>query len=203
MQKTDRWIGHVSLDRPHYRHIAERMLTPGVANIDGFNNLIPTSFTGVMDYFVNEACDVYALTANSALPLADAIRAYHQALGMPSPDFVAVYANSRNSRHLADTLEEVVDLESMRLEPELAGKRVAILDQFVGSGHTVMLATAIANAAGARSAVAALGPQWYDDANLSEISADTLTSIHADFLKRVGNAAARRQVRLTKNGFDS
>ncbi len=137
--------------------------------------------------------DAVLLTANSAVPLADTIRAFYKAQQQPEPIITYVAAN----RSLAyDTAHEAknIDSEVRRLKPILENTdHTAVIDQYVGFRGTLQFATKIAqHAVPEDTLVTPMAGNWYHDALAHEVDLLAMTSSHANFMYRVGTLAAEQ-----------
>ena len=139
----------------------------------------------------NNPPDVYALTAMSAIPVADALRGYYGELGLPEPSIVAVHANKTISRAPADTQICAVKKEVERLTPLVGGRTVALIDQYVATGGTLRLARYMLHKAGAKRTRSDSRTRWYDQAARGDVDVENLTSTHADLMHAIGKQAAK------------
>jgi hypothetical protein len=170
------------LDRSFLRQIAQVSLAPQTvaANLD-------------------TPPDVYALTAFSAIPIADAVRGFYARIGMPCPAFVPVAAHNRSSRDYFATASDGPYRKARHTEnasflrPYVEGaKHVAVIDQYVGTGNTITYAAHLLLAAGAESVTAIRG-NWYEQITEtldSGIDVRRMTSRHAGFMLSIGHVAA-------------
>lgn len=135
--------------------------------------------------------DVYFLTANSAIPLADAIRGYYDELGKPTPELYAIMANFSTSTAYEAGSRDQFDREVKRLRHIASGViHACVVEQYVLSGGTARYAQKLLEAAGV-SYVSTIMGRWYEQANQSEVDLQTVSSNHAMFMHSIGSAAAR------------
>ncbi|HET8709421.1 MAG TPA: phosphoribosyltransferase [Candidatus Saccharimonadales bacterium] len=136
--------------------------------------------------------DIYFFTANSAIPTADAIRAYYRVNDIRTPLLASVMANRTTSiPYFRETrVDEQIDSETTRLKPLIAGAdKVAVIDQYVASGKTITYASRLLLAAGAGHVIGIIG-NWYDHARIVQSDIEQLTSSHRDFMFRIGQDCA-------------
>ena len=135
---------------------------------------------------------VWGVTVRSAVPLADAVRGFYEGYG-GLPRIVPIYANRVKAYSGSEKRLEWIQLEADRLSREHgigAGVTVAVLDQFQGSGLTTDLAGEMAAATGARAVHNYPEKvRWYAETT-GAIDVNTLTSRHAEFMRKVGRKAS-------------
>lgn len=176
------------LSRRNYRKIAAAMLDSSVRSTH------TVTFTELMRNFRSTHLpDAYALTAKSAIPVADAIRGYHDELGLSEPILTAVNANSATARSLDTKQADAIFMEACRIEAVVRGNTIALIDQFVGLGKTLELGRSMLRCAGARGIRSDENVRWYDQAEPADIDCVNLTSEHADFMHEIGEKAAKLQ----------
>ena len=135
--------------------------------------------------------DVFVLTANSAIPVADAIRGWYDTTGQKIPDLTYVKADrelSVDESQLTVVQRNILETDIKRLREKYAGSRAIIIDQFVHSGKTIELASRMLGQAGIIADASTLYTKWYNHA-FGEIDKDTMTSEHARFMRRIGQEA--------------
>lgn len=173
------------LDSRNYKKIAQNILSDSdTVSGSSFGELM-LALRGT------NPVDVYALTAVSAIPLADTIRGYHDALNLPKPHIVPVNANSQIASNSEVVQADAIFMEGVRLGEQVRRKSAAIIDQWVGSGRTVNLGRAMLRCAGARGIRSHEDVRWYDQARPEEVDPQNMTSLHADFLHDLGLRAAQ------------
>ncbi len=170
------------LERRNYQKVAKNMLHSSDASM---------SFTDLMQRNTIELPPpVYALTAVSAIPLADAIREYHVQVGLMQPKLVIIQASKRLSRAPSVQRGDSIRLESSRIADVVQQQRVALVDQYVGTGRTIKYGREILLRAGAES-VTTEHVRWFDQAVASDVDQEALTSNHSAFMRAIGTAAAQ------------
>jgi hypothetical protein len=172
---------------------------------------IPRSFTDQIAQIAPQDPDAYLVTAYSAVPVADAIRGYHDTLGLDPPYIGYIMANRRLSRawvlqhHMSrEALQapyedrnplDVIDDEIGRLRVQLAGmNRVSVVEQYVNKRQTLYLAHSILRKAGITQTVSFEYSNWYHHAERFGMDLEGVTSSHAAFMRQIGNKAAIRQM---------
>lgn len=191
------------LEPPSYNEIFDLMVTQPAPPEWSVTYLHETSFAGNMPFLTENNPDVFLFTHKSAIPVADSVRAYYEELGMNVPELGVI--NTKASTLIRDKAgqekggeysvpDEVLERELAQLGTVLEGKKVAILDQYIYHRGTVTRAYIIAREAGATAVRFPGKTNWYNDAHAEDIDFDALTSVHSEFMKRVGHAAARFEV---------
>ncbi|MBP9667476.1 phosphoribosyltransferase [Candidatus Saccharibacteria bacterium] len=135
--------------------------------------------------------DVFALTAMSAIPIADAIRSYYSTLQLDKPSIVAVRADRSLSYFVGKEQGERIAKESNRLSQYLEGRTVALIDQYIESGRTLEVSRKIIRQAGARGIRSSNNVRWYGHVRRSKVDVENMSSAHADFMSKIGERAAR------------
>jgi hypothetical protein len=141
--------------------------------------------------------DIYAVTRNSAVPVADSIRGYYEHLEQICPPIIGIDANSVDGYRFFHGEKQRLLTERQRVHvAQLAiagtlGAHVCIVDQFVATGRTIAVGAELLYASGA-SQVSAIRGKWYTDILKPVTHADQLglTSSHAPFMHDVGRLAA-------------
>ena len=156
--------------------------------------------------------EAYVLTANSAIPIADAIRGYFTMLGWAAPPITYISTKLINpnsqrtlttkaSRAFPEDANNSVEQQFDRLYPVLQGMtHVTLVDQYVASGSTLATAAGILELLGINQITAIRG-NWYAGVyDPSEVDRTTMTSTHAEFMRDVG-AQACLHIQTTKVGL--
>jgi|GEM_PF-1928632 len=139
----------------------------------------------------NAEPEVFVLTVSSAIPVADAIRGWYDTMGKQYPEITYVNANRDLSEdELSLTLEqrELIESDITRLGQRYLGARAIIIDQYVHSGKTLDLASRTLGKAGLIQTGSTSQARWYNHA-FGQIDRDSMTSEHAEFMRRVGREA--------------
>lgn len=173
--------GGGEIDEIHYRMTHSHHTTAGLS----------MSFGEYMRLFEPLDPDVFVLTANSAVPVADAIRGWHDAIGKALPELTYIEANrelSVDESQLTVVQHNILETDIKRLRERYAGSRAIVIDQFVHSGKTVELASRMLGQAGIVADASTWYTKWYNHA-FGEINKDTMTSEHAEFMRRIGQEA--------------
>lgn len=155
-------------------------------------------FWKYMDEFDALSPDVILFTANSAIPVADSVRGWHDAMGTDLPEFSYVDSNgvlTCPTETAIDTLEEAIDSEAKRLGAAYAGASVAIIDQYIHSGNTLRVAKAMAERAGMLCVGATSEVRWFNHAQ-GKTDRNIMSSGHAEFMRDVGMRAIERSTML-------
>lgn len=173
-------LGSGEIDEIHYR------MTHSSGLACGFN----VAFGEYMRTFDRLDPDVFVLTANSAVPVADAIRGWYEAINGRGPNLTHIYA----SRNLANEVlrtpdrQRTIEEDTARLAREYTGARAVVIDQFVHSGSTLKLAHRMLEDAGILVVSSTPEARWYNHA-FGEIDLQNMTSEHAAFMRRIGREA--------------
>lgn len=140
--------------------------------------------------------DAFFFTVQSAVPVADTLRGYYQALDVPAPPLEPVYANSRDGiLHFNDN-SYCNESEEARLRKVVNGaNHVAVVDQYVSSGCTLLYAAQLLLKAGAKR-VTAIAGDWYDETMRGDVDVASMTSYHSDFMRQVGRNCIESPQRL-------
>lgn len=176
---------------------------------------VQRSFAGNMAKILATRPEVFLFTHKSAVPLADSVRAYYDALGLETPELGIVNTKdeegaseeyeegtwywdqrARNYRHDPARREAVAGREVPKLVGLVQGRRVAIIDQFISDGVTMLNARDITTAAGAASIVRPDYAKWFNDAREEDIDFEAMSSVHREFMQAVGRAAAQADVAI-------
>lgn len=172
-------MGSVEIDEIYYRMTHSQALVPG------FN----VAFSEYMRRFDSLSPDIFVLTAHSAIPVADAIRGWHEKNGSSLPALTHIYANRDLAKEALEASDQrIVDQDTERLEREYSGARAVVIDQFVHSGRTLKLAHRMLANAGIAVVSSTWEARWYNHA-FGEINLQTMTSEHAIFMRRIGREA--------------
>lgn len=121
--------------------------------------------------------DLFLVTANSAIPVADTIRGVHEALSAECPPIDYI----RTDHYINLRMQEAERLRGLYK----AIGRVVIVDQYVASGRTIRRAQEIAETAQLGQVTLQQG-RWYNQAQLDEIDINGVTSMHAPFMYETG-----------------
>ncbi len=158
---------------------------------DGLEGLLPPS--------------AIVVTANSAVPVADAVRGFYEEVGETTPLIIYIKADSFNGLEL-HTVEEInqraaikasqlgrpFKKEVRRLTPILEGvDHVCLIDQYVSSGDTLRYASLVLKQAGVKI-VSAIRGNWYEGAMKKDIDLQSVSSIHSRFMYRVGALSCQK-----------
>lgn len=147
----------------------------------------------------------FLVTADSAVPVADALKEALLNLGLDAIPVGLIHANQGaaiNYKQLGNDPDHFAARE-MRREAARIGEElgltvddhVCIVDQWVSSGNTIRYGKAIVNAAGA-DFVTAIRGQWYEQASSNDLDVPNLTSVHAPFMQEIGARAAEQVFQL-------
>lgn len=139
------------------------------------------------------------VTANSAIPVADAVRGYCEELGIEVPPIDYIRSNRELSQYPlkdAHIYRPQIDAEVARLTDIAEGTHgdnipdtVLVIDQYVYGGGTLDLAVKMLRGAGFADPVKMRG-QWWGSVEVEEVDFNKVTSVHADFMRDIGAAAA-------------
>ncbi len=155
-----------------------------------------TSFTELMaDFRGLNPVDIYALTAISAIPVADAVRGYFDELPSGEPNVIGLTANRGLSRLSDHVQADEMFIEACKIGPDVRQKTIGVIDQYVATGATLQFAVNVLRTAGAKGIRANTNVLWYDQAVPTEVDLDNLTSEHAQFMREVGQKAAQAAIR--------
>lgn len=137
--------------------------------------------------------DCYLFTAKSAIPVADAVRGYYDAIDRQHPPLEIVQTGGLAYADSSER-EAMVNEEADRLRPLISGLgRVSVVEQFVSSGDGLLLAETIVRRICPTIQTANFrNSNWYHDAKESDIDFDKISSTHEPFMHTVGIAAAER-----------
>lgn len=161
-----------------------------------------TTFTDVVHVLSIAEPEVIAFTANSAIPVADAVSGFYKQLGMPSPKLIPIRTNRKVSRDHEVGKTNKSSKESKRLSRYVRGQRTAIIDQFTITRNTIRLGREMLLNAGAATVVTHPNTRWYDQANPADIFIEdpddyndpyeiqAPASVHEDFMREIGRKAA-------------
>jgi len=167
-----------------------------------------TSFTRQINQLVNESSsvhpklqgspDAFVFTANSAIPVADAIREYYDRSQLQQPLMTHIEANritatlsflnkSYPKVDLQNTSFPEDELKRLKLSLSNAN-HVCVVEQFVGTGRTISYASELLYRSGVRQ-VSAMRGRWYADARFLDIDKSSTTSKHSVFMREIGRKA--------------
>jgi hypothetical protein len=143
--------------------------------------------------------DAYAVTLKSAVPVADAIRGFYEVLDRDCPPIIGLETNSSSSfsyynlRGFTSDLSREQKDHIRSLAARFSGaEHIAIVDQYVASGRTVLFGAHLLHSAGVQN-VSAMRGQWYSDALNFNVDTHNLTAANADhqaFMRGMGRLAA-------------
>lgn len=159
--------------------------------LDSYRDFGPwnVSFTEYMKRFHQLKPELVALTANSAVPVADAVRGWYEEVGEEQPELTYVRANrDLTKKDLSLEEQHTIEQDVERLEREYAGAHAVIIDQFVETGKTLTLATRMLGRAGLMIVGSTPEAKWYNHA-FGKIDLSRVTSEHASFMRRIGQEA--------------
>lgn len=148
------------------------------------------------------APQAYLMTAYSAIPIADAIRGFHEEEGAETPVLSYVRANRENAmyyllskRYIDPRLYSEASKaqaaasyrdEVKRLKELVSGaEHVCVVDQNVRYGATLAYAYHMLATAGVQT-ISAIRGIWYHDADPKEVSLRWMTSSHKPFMHEIG-----------------
>jgi hypothetical protein len=136
--------------------------------------------------------EAFLFPFKSAIPVADSVRGYYEALGWSIPDMSYVITRDQSTAYVVDGIEydDIRERDVEQIRPFVEGRRVAIIEQYVRLGRTLKLASDIATEAGAVTVETPLLARWYNDALREDVDVDNLTSVHADHMRHIGRAVA-------------
>jgi hypothetical protein len=135
--------------------------------------------------------DAYLFTADSAIPVADAIRGYYQELGDITPLTDYIEADRGVSYHSGDYpwLTDEKEKELRRLSKCIKGmSHVCIVEQFVQRGITMQYAANLVHEAAGPDIISGIQGRWYIDAH--DVDKTNLTSPHKTRMQVIGASAA-------------
>ncbi|MFO0970756.1 MAG: hypothetical protein U0520_00180 [Candidatus Saccharimonadales bacterium] len=132
--------------------------------------------------------EVVLFTACSATPMVDVFRGIYDALfDQEVPDLELVHVTQRKSLHVAE------DREVLRLKEVVADRRVAIVDQFVCYGGSILRGNTIAERCGADNSLLIPG-RWYGNFARARVNQSVVTTRSrrlANELMRIGSKIAK------------
>lgn len=173
--------------------ISNRMLDlDGPVRVDGAYTGFNLPFTTYMKDFLASDPDVYLFTANSAIPVADSVRAVYEEMGGTMPEMHPIFTNSRLSVDPDLAGRRFIEQEIARLRTEFKGSRTVVIDQYTDTGRTVKLAEEMLFRAGVMNVGSTHLTKWYEEADIEDIQLDTMTSVHAELMKSIGRTAGKR-----------
>ncbi|HEX8182090.1 MAG TPA: phosphoribosyltransferase [Candidatus Saccharimonadales bacterium] len=180
------------LSKEYYPAVSDRMLKPFDYDDDTIVNPDETFTSQMQNALEGGTVDCYVVTANSAIPVADTVRGFYEEMGQTSPPIEFVRAHSQMALYPRDpSVRRVYDDEVARLSHTVEGmKRVCVIDQYVYTGGTINLATNILRDAGASDVMQIRG-EWYHNVKLTEITLESVTSIHSEAMVSIGRFAAQ------------
>lgn len=137
--------------------------------------------------------DVFLVTANSAIPIADSIRGFYEVLGIEPPLVGYININRHfNPDNEADTTTR--DEEAKRLIEVLDGaERVCVVEEYVDLGRSLKNAEEILRMAGAVTITAVRGRwyrQWDRLGSTSGLDFDSVSSSLREDMLAIGRKSA-------------
>lgn len=179
------------------------ILKPGYLTAESLDNIsdIMTGQAGILGYgtdysFINRLAalvpldntlipDVVAVTMNSAVPVADAVRGAYDAADITCPQIIAVESNTL-SRSLHEELPHLRELELERLQQLVKdAKSAVVIDQCYVDGFSIGYAADLLEEAGIQR-ISLIRGKWYGDVVLEDINVSDVTSVYADRFKAIG-----------------
>lgn len=151
------------------------------------------SFGEYMRAFEQSDPDLYVLTANSAIPVADSIRGWFDVTGDSLPQLEYIRADSKlsSARHGDKAQRQaIIDGEVARFEA-YAGARAAIIDQYSFTGSTIALAHRTLERAGLTVVGSTTDAKWYNHAR-GQVDLQAMTSEYAATMRQIGRDAVYR-----------
>ena len=176
----------------NYESIERYMLEPGYAiAIEGGYQSSDFSYTGQLHNIVQ--ADIVLATANSAIPVLDAVRGSAAALGIQHPPLGYIRADFDTSReYFLEDNDRTLEEEALRLKPIVAGAQsVAVIEEFTAEGKTLKFAEAILKHCNVQTFVPIAG-RWYLQAYKEDVDLPGLTSVHAPKMREIGQKAVTR-----------
>lgn len=136
--------------------------------------------------------EAFLFPFKSAIPVADSVRGYYEALGWAIPDMSYVITRDHSTVYVEDGTgyDDIRARDVEQLRPYVEGRRVAIIEQYVRMGRTLKLASTLATEAGAVATETPLLARWYNNAAREDVDVDNLTSVHAAQMRHIGRAVA-------------
>ncbi|MDB5175168.1 MAG: hypothetical protein JWM81_26 [Candidatus Saccharibacteria bacterium] len=183
------------LAEPNYLRIEEKMLLHGENLLVDDRPVGSSLFATRMAEVTSEPVDAFLFTADSAIPVADAVRGYYEVLDEDLPYLGYVAANRKTSRlSTVPRIRHVVQ-EAARLRRELKGaKRVVVVDQFKNTGITLNQAQVIARTATSNAEVIPIAGRWYEQTSRNDVMKSGMSSVHSAFMFTIGRLAADQQL---------
>lgn len=175
-----------SLRESHYADIARRMSwSSPFYETD-------TSFAGELVRLKNRGIEGFLFTAYSAIPLADAVRAFYEKLGMPIPWLGYINA-SHIGRKGVEEKEYLKHEEARRLRPLLTDLgSVCIVEQLVNTHNTLLFAhSCVRDATDGAISQTDIRGKYYHGAQHADIDLESLSSTHWEFMREIGEEAAQ------------
>lgn len=138
----------------------------------------------------------YFLTANSAIPVADAIRGVYDGVGVPEPQIDYILMNRDLSKPQMEIDHRKLGIEKDRLQGLLSKSTrefdvSVVIDQMVDSKATLLAAKRMLQDVGV-DRVHIVPGNWYFNVLPVEINEITMTSRYRPFMYDVGRIAAER-----------
>lgn len=141
--------------------------------------------------------DAYAVTLNSAVPVADSVRGYYEELGRDCPPIFGLHANSHHASYFYIFRRGLAHEHSMHvkeLEARFRGAaNICIIDQNIATGRTMSYGAHLLSLAGVELVTGIRG-KWYEGIRPNDVDLTTLTSTDAyerAFMNNIGRLAAQ------------
>lgn len=132
--------------------------------------------------------EVMLFTAKSAIPMADVFRGFFDSMGLRPPKMNHIKMNWIDPHNQRG--HETAGDEFKRLIPMTSGSRVAVVDQYIVSGSSLLHASVVARVVSGRSDVYPMGGRWYQEAYEFDIDFEQTTSVYAQELRKIGHSAS-------------
>lgn len=136
----------------------------------------------------------YLLTACSAVPLADTIRGYYDALGEATPQLHYIHANTTTSRD-SGLRERTISSEVSRLRSIRGMASVCVIDQWRATGKSLDMGRDIAKRLEING-IHLISGLWYQNADAVDVDLQQMTSIHKELMYFIGQRAAPKRIGL-------
>ena len=136
--------------------------------------------------------DVIAVTLNTAVPVADAVRGMYEEAGVSTPPIIGIRANREKAfiHKIAPDAPEV-KIEYERIARLTKGSKTSvIIDEFIDNGDTSRYAQTLMLRAGFETCSIVAG-KWYQYISSSELDVPNLTSSYAKFMNEIGRDCYR------------
>lgn len=164
-----------------------------------------TRITGSFSHLMASICQdpppaAYGFTVFSAIPVADAVRGFHEALGQPCPTLIPIPRPIKPSaRYHTERVAPLKEQED-KLRGEVGDRlrelsSIAIIDQLVNHGKTVRAAVELCKTSGV-TRVMASRTRWYGDGYQTEDPTtfpdiENMTSPYSEIMLEIGRTTAK------------